>query len=153
MIGNKEQQKIMDYKMDRPRRRNLPFILISSLIIALAFPAVLALNKGEADFQQRELHLVQSGVIAMMADNSIATIPNPVAAPTDDMGAFPDATTPAEAKGLLDGDKAGYLLYGHDKTPDGEAKPLFFYVNFARTTWTYTVTRDGTVIQGERAQK
>ena len=123
------------------------------MIVVLGIPAVFALIKGETDFQNRELHIIQLAVVSMMVDNHISTIPDPVTVPTNDMGAFPDATALPEAKGLLVGDKAGYLLYGHDKTPDGEPEPIVNYVTFAKTTWTYTVTSDGTLIQDDKAER
>ncbi len=134
------------------RQRNLIVILMALVIAALAIPAVRAVNKGKADFQTRELNIVQTAVIHLMADNKINRIENPVTAPTSDMAAFPDTATSPEAKGFREGDKPGYLLYAHDKTPDGTAEHLFYYVNFSETTWTYAATTDGTVMQGEKAK-
>ena len=94
-----------------------------------------------------ELRNLQQAVFAMMADNQIATLPNPVSVPTNDMSLFPDPITPPQAKGMMPGDKPGYLLYGHDIIADGRLGPLTSYVVSMQTGWTYTVTRAGIVAQ------
>lgn len=127
----------------------MPGLLLGGIIIIGILTAI-AVVKGEEEARKVELHNIQSAVMAMMADNNISAIPNPVTIATNDMGAFPDVTTPAAAKGLGSGDKDGYLLYGHDKTADGATSPTIDYVSFATTLWTYTVASDGTVIQGAR---
>ncbi|MEE8472660.1 MAG: hypothetical protein V3S82_05790 [Dehalococcoidia bacterium] len=143
----------MQQSRDGSRQRNLIVLLMAVAIVAMGyFAAVKIVSKGKADFQTRELNIVQTAVVHLMADNDISRIPNPVTSPTNDMTAFPDTTASTEAKGFQEGDKPGYLLYAHDKTPDGTAEHLFYYVNFSETTWTYAATGDGTVIQGEKAK-
>lgn len=137
----------MDHKQVWPKRRSFIFIEVLIAIIFLGILVGTVINRGQAEAQQSELNKIQLAVIAMMADNNITSILNPVTTPTSNMGAFPDATTPTSDKGLEPGDKAGYLLYGHDKTADDKASPAINYVNFANAIWTYTATSDGTVTQ------
>ena len=142
------------------RKGERGFTLIE-LLIVVAILGILAsvvipnvgrfLGRGETEAQKTELHNLQSAVIAMMTDNNISVLPNPVAVATNDMEAFPDATTTAVAKGLGAGDGAGYLLFGHDKTADGGVALLENYITFATTGWTYTVDAFGTITQGAKA--
>lgn len=148
--------------MRMPKRGEKGFTLIE-LLIVVAILGVLAavvipnvgrfLGRGEEEARKTEFANVSTAVIAMMTDNNITSIPAPIlaAAATNNMAAFPDATTTAVAKGLSAGDGAGYLLFGHDKTDDGGTTVLENYVNFTSTTWKYSVTADGTVTQGGKA--
>lgn len=99
---------------------------------------------------------VQSAVHAMMIDNKLKIIHNPVNEPTNDMGAFPDVTSIAGSKYkrydpngnvYTAGDKDGYILYQHDIIADGSDKTTVNYVA-SRYTWrTYTVDVLGKVTQ------
>ncbi len=96
-----------------------------------------------------DLQSVQQAVSLMMVENNLSILPNPITEPTNDMRVFPDAITTPQTKGLLDGDKPGYVLRAHDATPDGQPEPVVDYIGSSRTTWTYTVTRAGVVNQRE----
>jgi prepilin-type N-terminal cleavage/methylation domain-containing protein len=156
--------------MKLPRRGEKGFTLIE-LLIVVAILGVLAaviipnvgrfLGRGEEEARRTEYHNVSSAVIAMMTDNGLSTIPNPItssANATNDMTAFPDSTsewtgtpggktTDPNGNSYQAGDKPGYILYGHDITGDGAQTGLVNYVTFTQTTYYYTVDADGTVHQ------
>lgn len=99
---------------------------------------------------------VQSAVLAMMIDNKLKIIHNPVDEPTNDMSAFPDATSIAGSKykrydpkgnAYTAGDKDGYVLYQHDIIADGSDKTTVNYVASRYTRGTYTVDILGKVTQ------
>jgi len=99
---------------------------------------------------------VQSAVLAMMVDNKLKFIHNPVNKPTNDMSAFPDATSVAGSKykrvdpngnAYTAGDKDGYVLYHHDIIADGSDKTTVNYVTSRYTLGTYTVDVLGKVTQ------
>lgn len=103
-----------------------------------------------------ELHNVQTAVTAMMMDNSLDALPNPVSRATNNMGAFPDATSVAGSADKLkdwkgntygSGDKNGYLLYGHDETANGESTTLVNYFVVPHSIGTYIVSAAGEVTQ------
>ena len=133
------------------KKGNKGFTLIE-LLIVVAILGVLAavvipnvgrfIGKGEQEAQKTEAHNVQTAVIAMMTDNNLTSIPIPIGVNTNDMTAFPDATTTHGASGV------GYLLFAHDFDGDGTGDTN--YVTFPNTTWTYTVTSDGMVTQGPK---
>jgi type IV pilus assembly protein PilA len=144
--------------MARIKKGQRGFTLIE-LLIVVAILGVLAavvipnvgrfLGTGEAAAKDTELHNLQSAVVAMMTDNNISALPNPVTAGTGAMDAFPDATTTAAAKGLDAGDGDGYLLFSHDMTAGGSVADGFLenYLTFNVTSYCYTVLGDGTVTQ------
>jgi prepilin-type N-terminal cleavage/methylation domain-containing protein len=159
--------------MKLPKRGEKGFTLIE-LLIVVAILGVLAavvipnvgrfLGRGEAEARRTEFHNVSSSVIAMMTDNNITTIPNPIdyagATGENDMSAFPDATSVAGgADKLTDpdgtayavGDGNGYVLYGHDRTGGGAAGPPVSYVTMSETTYYYTCEDDGTLRQFDDA--
>ena len=107
-------------------------------------------------------------VTALMIENGLTSIPNPVSANTapcttgtQDMTAYPDAvSTVATADKLNDpngnaytdgidpaGDKDGFLLFNHDLTGNNSQSDLVSYINFDNTTYCYTVDANGTVHQ------
>ena len=102
-----------------------------------------------------ELSNVQAAVTAMMVDNNLTRLPNPVTVATSDMSAFPD-TTESPSKGVdpkgnsYDArDKAGFILYQHDII-GGDGSNSIGLVNYvaSRTVQgTYTVDTQGTVTQ------
>ncbi len=63
------------------------------------------------------------------------------------MSQSPDVATSAQEEGLLNGDKGGYVLFGHDNTPDGVPEGNVDYLRFSQTMYAYTVTADAEVIQ------
>ena len=101
-----------------------------------------------------ELLTVQTAVEAMMTDNGLNTLPNPVTSATSNMMAFPDIT-PSGSRGTdlignryRESDKAGFVLHEHDITADNNATTrLISYFATAHTRGTYIVDIHGTVTQ------
>ena len=151
--------------MRLPKRGEKGFTLIE-LLIVVAILGVLAavvipnvgrfIGAGEEEAAATEFANVQTAVIAMMTDNELSELPNPVdTTATSDMGAFPDTSVCATDK-MYDpdgvayvalSDKDGYILYQHDNTADGKTTGLVNYVITRYTIGTYTVDRFGTVTQ------
>jgi type IV pilus assembly protein PilA len=142
------------------------FTLIE-LLIVVAILGVLAgvvipnvgrfIGRGETEAAETEFTNIQSAVVAMMVDNIISELPNPVleANATNNMGAFPDTSAVGVDK-LTDPsgnsyqpflDKSGYILYEHDLWADGASGNLVNYVATQNTTGTYYVDSSGTVFQ------
>lgn len=103
-----------------------------------------------------ELVNIQSAVIAMMVDNNLRTLPNPVTVATNDMSAFPDATSICGVDKIQDpqgnayvsgADKDGYLLYQHDIIGDATQTGLVNYITSRYTKGRYIVDASGTVTQ------
>jgi len=154
--------------MRMPKRGEKGFTLIE-LLIVVAILGVLAavvipnvsrfFGSGEEETKKTELQNVQLAVGMMMTENGLSAIPNPVATATNDMAAFPDATSvcgsvdkPVDPDGndyTVD-DKDGYLLYGHDIT-GGTAGDDVNYLPAETTQYYYTVAADGTVTQHDSA--
>ena len=152
--------------MRLPKRGEKGFTLIE-LLIVVAILGVLAavvipnvgrfIGRGETEAAATELSNVQSAVEAMMVDNGLETLPNPVAVATANMSGFPDATSVGGSADKLtdpDGgtygapDKAGFILYQHDVIGDNNAATgLVNYVATPTTKGTYTVDEQGTVSQ------
>ena len=151
--------------MTLPKRGERGFTLIE-LLIVVAILGVLAavvipnvgrfIGRGETEAGKTELTNIQSAVVAMMVDNQLSALPNPVAVATSNMGAFPDATSAVTVAKLRDpsgvayvaGDKDGFILYQHDIKSDGSAVlDLVNYVATQTTKGTYTVDASGTVTQ------
>jgi type II secretory pathway pseudopilin PulG len=115
------------------------------------------IGRGEEEAAATEFTNVQSAVVAMMVDNQLSTLPNPVLVATSDMAAFPDATSACTVVGekvndpsgtaYADGDKDGFLLYTHDIVADGAVTPTVNYTATQNTKGTYTVDAGGTVDQ------
>jgi len=114
------------------------------------------------DVARIELDNIQAAVTAMMVYNNLDTLPNPMGTATNDMGAFPDATSAAgsadkleDANGTMygSGDKNGYLLHGHDETANGESTTLDNYIMFLHSMGTYIVNAAGEVTQVSTAYK
>ena len=124
----------------------------------------------------REKMHVQLAVSALMTENGISVIPNPVSSATavNDMSAFPDSTSDNTATGGTVGgkvkdrdgnvynfagtpsDKAGYVLYGHDIKGSGAGNDDGARVNFVAQQYTkyyYTVDANGLVHQFRDAAK
>jgi len=159
--------------MKLPKRGEKGFTLIE-LLIVVAILGVLAaviipnvgrfIGAGEEEAQETELSNIRTAVVAMMVDNQLSELPNPVGTPTDVMTAFPDATSACETGKIRDPegyyyalgtDADGYILYGHDisgsgtlANPDANLDQTDVnYVATATTSYLYSVTADGTVTQ------
>jgi len=121
-----------------------------------------------------EYYNVSSAVIAMMTDNAIAEIPNPInfagGAASNDMTAFPDVTATLASKGAdsafvtaaiavedITAEVLGYLLYGNQLVTDVDGDGTYDaaddsinsvnYVTMTETKYYYTCEVDGTVRQ------
>jgi len=103
-----------------------------------------------------ELDSVQQRVWSVMAYNVLFQLPNPVTIPTNDMSAFPDATSVAgstdkqydrNGAAYRSGDKNGYTLFQFDRIADNSESELYNYMNKQYTTGTYTVDACGKVTQ------
>ena len=130
-------------------------VVILGALAAVAIPNVVRFaGRGEAEAAETELSNVQSAVTAMMVDNLLNTLPNPVdTTPTNNMGAFPDGSTcgvdklkdPDGNNYTLLFDKNGYILFQHDRVGDGGTGNLTNYVATQYSKGTYTVDEQGTV--------
>jgi len=157
--------------MRMPKRGEKGFTLIE-LLIVVAILGVLAavvipnvgrfIGRGETEAAETERTNVQTAVIAMMTDNQLSELSNPVTVATSDMGAFPDSASVAGSANKLTDiegytfvapptDKSGYILYQHDMTadpdPDTDNTTLVNYVATGTTKGTYVVDASGTVTQ------
>ena len=166
-----------------PKRGEKGFTLIE-LLIVVAILGVLAaivipnvgrfIGRGEDEAKETEYANVQSAVQAMMTDNSLQEIPNPVSAAANrvnNMFIFPDATSDdtdgPDADTLGDkvtdpyggtydftaagDDVTGYRLYMHDITGNSANTSLVNYVATQITSYWYTTDNLGTVTQYDTA--
>ena len=136
---------------------------ILGVLAAMVIPNVgRFIGRGEVEAAETELSNIQSAVTAMMVDNLISTLPNPVdTTPTNNMGAFPDSsvcgtdklTDPNGNIYVITLDKNGYILYQHDIIGDWTQNNLVNYVATQNATGTYTVDGHGTVTQESTGYK
>jgi len=113
------------------------------------------LTPDETEAAATELSNIQSAVIAMMVDNELSTLPNPVTSATSNMANFPDDTSAVTVDKVNDpngtayqaGDADGFILYQHDIIADNAVTGLVNYVATATTKGTYTIDASGTVTQ------
>ena len=117
--------------------------------------AQIASLQGEEEAAATELANIQIAVIAMMVDNNLSHLPNPVTIATNDMSAFPDASLcgidkisdPNGNTYTFGQDKDGYILYAHDITGDADSTAVVNYLTTRYSKGTYIVDASGTVTQ------
>jgi len=134
---------------------------ILGILAAVAIVNVVVFTgRGESEAAETELKNIQTAVSAMMVDNQLATLPNPVTTPTNDMSVFPDATSLAGSPSkqtdpngnayMLSGinpDKNGYVLFKHDIIGGDGQTNLVNYVATRYTKGTYIADDSGMVTQ------
>jgi len=143
----------------------LIYELIPERIEGIAAAVSGDLNSKKEAAAETELSNIQTAVVALMVDNELSTLPNPVSVATNDMSTFPDTSVcgvdkilgpttaswsdrPSERNPYIRGeDKDGYVLYQHDLVADGKSTDLVKYVATRYTKGTYTVDKYGTVTQ------
>ncbi|MFC2052306.1 hypothetical protein ACFLT4_06225 [Chloroflexota bacterium] len=124
---------------------------------------------GEDAARRAEFRSVASAVRAMMNDNYLLLIPNPISftdgVATNLMGddlktmgiieGFPDITTTATHRGYTGNatPRDGYVLYNHDKIPTDNTSQFetTSYVTTLTTKYYYTCEADGSVRQFDEA--
>ena len=150
--------------MRLPKRGEKGFTLIE-LLIVVAILGVLAavvipnvgrfIGRGESEAADTEFANIQTSVIALMTDNQLDSLPNPVSVATANMSLFPDPTSAVTVAKLTDpegatyqaGDGDGYILFGHDVVADNSVNATVNYVATEVSKGSYTVDSLGTVLQ------
>ena len=150
--------------MRLPERGERGFTLIE-LLIVVAILGVLAavvipnvgrfIGRGESEAADTEFANIQTAVIALMVDNQLSSLPNPVDTATANMSLFPDPTsvcavdklTDPDGVSYQDSDGDGYILYGHDIEADSSVNATVNYVATELTKGEYTCDASGTITQ------
>ena len=144
-------------------------VAILGILAAVVIPNVgRFLGRGEDEARRAEFHDLNTAVTALMVENNLSALPNPVSANTSpcvtgtkDMNAYPDSASNAggadktndpNANAYGANDKDGYLLFGHDIIGNNVLDTnLVNYINFDNTTFCYTIVANGTVRQYNEA--
>ncbi len=109
---------------------------ILAVLAGIAVPVVTHLRGGsETSAAEAELSNVQAAVDALMADQGLASLSNPVTTATNNMKKFPDWESDVAG---------GYVLYPDTTYKNSDADKFMRQVT---TKGTYTCTADGTVTQ------
>lgn len=132
-------------------------------VAAIVAPEVVPLSSPMERARLAEFENVSTAVTALQVENNLSIIPNPYAKNdrpcnigTQDMTVFPDSTSVAgspdkatdpETTTYQEGDKAGYVLFGHDITADSDQSALVNYITMPKSMFCYTVDNHGTVHQ------
>jgi len=109
---------------------------ILAILAGIAVPVVTHLRGGSVtDAAAAELSMVQAAVDALMADQDLSSLSNPVSTATNDMSQFPDwqASSPY-----------GYVLYPSTNYRNSDSDK---FIRKSTTKGTYTCSADGTVTQ------
>jgi len=157
-----DHDSVMAFISDLDSGKTLETMVLTSV----ATIEVAVMYEGEEADRRTEFRAVISAVKRMMVDNTLSEIPNPMSfdggAASSNMTAFPDSTsqwtgTPRgktedpDGVDYEDGDRAGYLLYGHDMIADSSTTDLVDYILVLITKYYYTCEADGTVRQFDGA--
>jgi len=160
--------------------RQKGFTLIE-LLIVVAILGILAaviipnvgrfLGSGETEAQDTEFQNLITAVGAMMVDEGISTLPNPVTGAvggdtecvgngTRIMSQFPDIASavtvgklnaPETGTAYAAGDGDGFVLFGHDRIADAATTTLTNYMTVSKSKFCYESTGDGTITQYKQA--
>ncbi len=155
-----DPESVMAFISDLDSGTTLENMVLGSVTIA----QVEVTATGEDGARRAEFRAVASAVRAMINDNKLAVVPNPISyafgSATNLMGddpntfnkveGFPDITATAVAKGYTGtgSPKGGYVLYEHDKISENATSfETVNYIPVLRTKYYYTCESDGTVRQ------
>ncbi len=156
-----DHENVMAFISDLDSGTTMPNMVLTKLVTE----TVETTPTGEEAFRRDEYRSVIEAVRAMMIDNGLTVINNPIhytdGTATRFMGddpatqgtveGFPDITTTAPQKGYTGNatPRGGYVLYGHDKIPaeNPDSYETVNYIDTSVTRYYYTCESDGEVRQ------